>query len=124
MKNLFILCLLCFCTLANAQLIESTPFDFTAQQTQKIRNFNLSSDWTCSGNNCPQVYKAKGLSLFSLYGTTYAKIQVEIPGSAKKEIKKDKKLMGFIENSVVKIYHIDKGFIKEVAGIRVLAGDK
>ena len=124
MKNLILFCLLCFGTLANAQMIEMTSYDFTAQQTQKIKQFNLSPDWTCSGSNCPQVYKAKGLSLFSLIGATYAKIEVEILGSAKKEIKKDKKLMGFIENSVVKIYHIDKGFINEVAGIRVLFGDK
>ena len=107
------------------QEIKMRPYDVSHVEEEIFENLDLPAEWNCRIETCPEkIFKANRINLFGLDETTHNSLNLKLPTRIVRRMTSNTDVYGFIHNGTLKIYKIGKGLVKEVEGIRVLAGDK
>ena len=94
-------------------------------EEQTFNEFGLPAEWACRIETCPEeVFKANRMNLFALHDTEESSLSLKLATRIVKKMNANSDVYGFIHNGTLKIFKLGKGLVKEVSGIRVLAGDR
>lgn len=106
------------------QDIKMRPHNVSYNEEEIFENLGLPAEWNCRIETCPEeIFKTNKMNLFALHDAKESSLNLKLATRIVKRMNANSDVYGFIQNGTLKIYKIGKGLVKEVEGIRVLAGD-